>query len=119
MSEWRTGKRFPLELNATIRGVKTTAKLEGKTADLSAAGVFIFAEGKFEVGSPVEFDITLPAEFIGAKKDVKIRCQGRVVRAGDHPNRGSRKEKAAVKKNGVACVATSPGNPSPKAILRA
>ena len=66
-----------------------------------------FAEGKFEVGSPVEFDITLPAEFIGAKKDVKIRCQGRVVRAGDHPNRGSRKEKAAVKKNGVAFVIDS------------
>ena len=107
MADWRTGKRFPLELNATIRGAKATAKLEGKTADLSAAGVFILSEGKFEVGSPVEFDITLPAEFIGSKKDVKIRCQGRVIRAGDHPDRGNRKEKASAKKTGVACVIDS------------
>jgi hypothetical protein len=108
VADWRTGKRFPLELNATIRGVKTTAKLEGKTADLSAAGVFIFADGKFDVGSPIEFDITLPAEFIGAKKDVKIRCQGRVVRAGDHPDRETGKGKTALKKKtGVACVIDS------------
>jgi hypothetical protein len=36
---------------------------------------------------------------IGAKKDVAIRCQGRVVRTG-----AVKKEKAGARKNGVACV---------------
>jgi hypothetical protein len=97
VSEARTGRRFPLQLSTTIRGSKA-AKLEGKTADLSAAGVFIQADGDFEVGSPIEFDIVLPAVVIGAKKDVAIRCQGRVVRSSANP----KKEKS--RKGGIACV---------------
>jgi len=98
VSEARTGRRFPLHLSATLRGAKTKARLEGQTSDLSAAGVFILADGDFEVGSSVEFDITLPAKAIGAKKDVAIRCQGRVVRT------GSTGKKSSARKNGVACV---------------
>ena len=100
MSEARTGTRFPLQLSTTIRGSKATARLTGKTSDLSAAGVFIQADGDFEVGSNIEFDITLPAEVIGAKKDVEIRCQGRVVRAAD----GKRSKEKSARLNGVACV---------------
>ena len=104
MSEARTGKRFPLKLNATIRGAKTSARLKGETADLSAAGVFIQADGDFEVGSNVEFDITLPAEFIGAKKDVEIRCQGRVVRSRAAKAKARDAKQQSVKDSGVACV---------------
>ena len=100
MSEARTGTRFPLQLSTTIRGSKATARLTGKTSDLSAAGVFIQADGDFEVGSNIEFDITLPAEVIGAKKDVEIRCQGRVVRAAD----SKRSKEKSARRNGVACV---------------
>jgi len=75
----RTGKRFPLTLATTIRGGKKSVK-KGTTSDLSAAGVFIMADADFEVGTKVEFDITLPAAMIGANKDVEVRCQGRVVR---------------------------------------
>jgi PilZ domain-containing protein len=96
LSESRTGKRFPMQLPATIR--RGHGKLQGKTSDLSAAGVFIHADGEFEIGSQVEFDITLPAEVIGAKKDVEIHCQGRVVRA----HAAGKKEKSASK--GLACV---------------
>jgi len=102
VSEARTGTRFPLELTTTIRGSKAKARLKGKTSDLSAAGVYILTDGDFEVGSPVEFDITLPAEVIGASKDVEIRCQGRVVRA-SHKRKGKTKGKMT-KKDGVACV---------------
>lgn len=102
VSDARTGKRFPLELSTTIRGAKTTAKLQGRTHDLSAAGVFIQTDGDFKVGSNVEFDITLPANVIGAAKDVMIRCQGRVVRSGG--NTKSAKSKAAQKSKGLACV---------------
>jgi hypothetical protein len=95
----RTGKRFPLTLATTIRGGKKSVK-KGTTSDLSAAGVFIMADADFEVGTTVEFDITLPAAMIGAKKDVEVRCQGRVVRANEEPG----KKKKATSKGGVACV---------------
>ena len=99
MAETRTGTRFPLTLATTIRGGKKSAK-KGTTSDLSAAGVFIMADADFEVGTKVEFDITLPAAMIGANKDVEVRCQGRVVRATEE---GGKKKKLA-SKGGVACV---------------
>jgi hypothetical protein len=72
----------------------------GTTTDLSAAGVFILADGDFEVGSKVQFDITLPAKVIGARKDVEIRCQGRVVRS----ERSGARSQSKNKKGGLACV---------------
>jgi hypothetical protein len=87
------------DLATTIRGGKKSVK-KGTTSDLSAAGVFIMADADFEVGTKVEFDITLPAAMIGANKDVEVRCQGRVVRATEEPG----KKKKAANKGGVACV---------------
>ena len=96
MADTRTSTRFPLALATTIRGKKAAKK--GTTADLSSAGVFILGDADFEVGTKVEFDITLPAAMIGAKKDVEVRCQGRVVRS----NEKSKKKPSG--KGGVACV---------------
>ncbi len=104
MSEARTGKRFPLHLAATIHGGRASGNQIGTTANLSAAGVFIQAEANFEVGSKVAFDITLPGEMIGSRKDVLIRCQGRVVRT---EGSKSRKGKSSRKKSGLACVIDS------------
>ena len=103
MPESRTGKRFPLQLSTTIRGGKTARKLLGTTTDLSAAGVHILADGDFEIGSKVQFDITLPAKVIGARRDVEIRCEGRVVRA----ERGGNRNQTKSKKGGLACVIDS------------
>ena len=47
-------------------------------------------------GSEVEFEMTLPAKVIGAKKDVQVLCRGRVVRV--------EKVKGSRSKSGVACV---------------
>lgn len=101
MSEARTGKRFPLELPIKIHGKK--GEDNGTTADMSAAGVYIMADVDLTVGSPIEFDITLPAKVLGTPGDVEVRCTGRVVRkesgaSADGPS--SRKKK----KSGVACV---------------
>jgi hypothetical protein len=46
----------------------------------------------------VEFEITFPAESVGAKRDVRVRCNGRVVRTEAMMNR------AGEDKAGVACV---------------
>ncbi len=93
--EARTGKRFPLELPIKIHKGETDAK--GMTGNLSAAGVYIRADASLEVGSPVEFEITLPPEVTGGPENVTIQCKGRVVRA-DESTGGER---------GVACVIDS------------
>ena len=95
MSEARTGKRFPLELPIRIHTKGGDDK--ATTADMSSAGVYIMADTDLTVGSPIEFDITLPAVVLGTPADVEVRCTGRVVRK----ESGGGKKK---KKNGVACV---------------
>jgi hypothetical protein len=97
--EARTGKRFPLHLPIKIHQGETSGDAKGVTGDLSAAGVYIRADASLEIGSPVEFEITLPPDVTGGQENVKIQCKGRVVRTdesgGDEKGRG------------VACVIDS------------
>ena len=98
MSEARTGKRFPLELPITLRKPDTNQDVTGVTSNLSAAGVYIHADGPLEVGSNVEFQITLPSEVTGSPEAVVLQCKGRVVRSDStQPQDGK----------GVACVIDS------------
>ena len=100
--EARTGKRFPLELPIKIhKGGKgeVGGDSEGTTGNLSAAGVYIRADSSMEIGSPVEFEITLPPEMTGGPENVTIQCKGRVVRADETGEGGEGR--------GVACVIDS------------
>lgn len=100
MSEARTGKRFPLELPIRLRRKTGTSVGAGKTADLSASGVYIQVNTDLAVGTSIEFDITLPAKILGTPGDVEVRCSGRVVRN----ENASKSAKGDKKKIGVACV---------------
>ena len=100
VSDARTGKRFPLELPIKIHKSEDGGEHSGVTGNLSAAGVYIRADAALEMGSTVEFEITLPPEMTGAKEGVVIQCRGRVVRT-DEPA-GSPTEA-----RGVACVIDS------------
>lgn len=95
--EARTGKRFPLELPIKVHQEKGDTK--GTTGNLSAAGVYIRADASMEIGSPVEFEITLPPEMTGGQENVTIQCKGRVVRADETGEGGEGR--------GVACVIDS------------
>jgi len=97
--EARTGKRFPLELPIKIHKGETGGDAKGMTGDLSAAGVYIRADASLEVGSPVEFEITLSPEMTGGSEHVTIQCKGRVVRADEAGKSGEGR--------GVACVIDS------------
>lgn len=101
VSEARTGKRFPLELPIKIHRTEESGQHSGVTGNLSAAGVYIRADASLEVGSNVEFEISLPPEVTGAKEPVVVQCRGRVVRT-DEP--GSEK---SGENRGVACVIDS------------
>jgi hypothetical protein len=96
--EARTGKRFPLELPIKIHKGET-GDSKGVTGNLSAAGVYIRADASMEIGSPVEFEITLPPEMTGGQEHVTIQCKGRVVRADETGEGGEGR--------GVACVIDS------------
>ena len=95
--EARTGKRFPLELPIKIHKGETDAN--GVTGNLSAAGVYIRADASLEIGSPVEFEITLPPEMTVGPDNVTSQCKGRVVRADETGSGGEGR--------GVACVIDS------------
>ena len=99
MPEARTGKRFPLELPIKIHKESAPGEAQGTTGNLSAAGVYIRADATLDVGSPVEFEITLPADVTGGQESVVIQCKGRVVRT--DPSGASEEGK------GVACVIDS------------
>jgi PilZ domain len=100
VSDARTGKRFPLELPIKIHQSDQGGEHKGVTGDLSAAGVYIRSDAALDLGSTVEFEITLPPEMTGAKEGVVIQCRGRVVRT-DEPDGGSAEAR------GVACVIDS------------
>ena len=102
VSEARTGKRFPLELPIKIHKQDAAGEASGVTGNLSAAGVYIRADANLEMGSSVEFEITLPPDVTGGKEDVVIQCRGRVIRT-DEPASGGSSAEA----RGVACVIDS------------
>jgi hypothetical protein len=99
VAEARTGKRFPLELPIKIHNEGASADSAGTTGNVSAAGVYIKADASLDVGSPVEFEITLPPDVTGGQENVTIQCKGRVVRT--DPTGTSPDGK------GVACVIDS------------
>jgi hypothetical protein len=99
VSEARTGKRFPLELPIKIHKEGASGDAKGITGDLSAAGVYIRADSSLEIGSPVEFEITLPPDVTGGQESVTIQCKGRVVR--------NDRSGESADGQGVACVIDS------------
>jgi PilZ domain len=98
-TEARTGKRFPLELPIKIHKESASGDSRGTTGNLSAAGVYIRADASLEMGSPVEFEITLPPDVTGGQENVVIQCKGRVVRTDPSGTTPDGK--------GVACVIDS------------
>lgn len=54
-------------------------ELTAQTRDVSYRGLYFLAESNFDIGSKIEFVITLP-EHVTQSNDVNIRCQGQIVR---------------------------------------
>jgi len=99
VTEGRTGKRFPVHLSVKVAHAdKQHTEEIGTTGNMSAAGVYLLMDRGLEVGSNMEFEITVPGEIIGARTDVRLHCTGRVVR---------NEVRAEEHKTGVACVIES------------
>jgi len=79
MIEQRKHQRFELRLPFEIVGNDSPLKVRGETRNLSSAGVLFTSERQLPLGEPIEYLITLP-RVPGARKDVRLRCVGKVLR---------------------------------------
>jgi hypothetical protein len=79
-AERREARRFTMSLPLRVlpQAVKGR-ELAASTRDVSYQGLYFLADAKFEIGSEIEFVITLP-EQVTRSGDVNIRCQGKIVR---------------------------------------
>ena len=75
----QSAPRFPLHLSASVKTDGTA--YSALTQNISANGVLFAMENDVPVGSIVDFTIMLPAEVVGARRNVQIDCRGRVVRS--------------------------------------
>lgn len=79
-SERREARRFNMNLPMRVLPREASApELRAQTRDVSYRGLYFLVEAQFEVGSPIEFVITLPQQ-AAESGDVNIRCQGQIVR---------------------------------------
>lgn len=79
MIEQRRTKRYDLEVPLEIvRTNQETVSQPAKTCNISSGGVLFTSEGSLELGSRVEYIITLVGRVDG--NPVHLRCEGKVVR---------------------------------------
>lgn len=81
----RSAVRFPLRLPIEVQADSATHRAE--TSDISAGGVLFLMDTDIQVGSAIEFSISMPAEILGTGTDVKVHCVGRVVRSSEEAGR--------------------------------
>ncbi len=79
-AERREARRFNMSLPLRVMPRDSKGReLDTYTRDLSYRGLYFLAEADFEVGSEIDFVITLPQQ-VTQSGDVNIRCQGKIVR---------------------------------------
>jgi hypothetical protein len=77
--EQRRTRRFTLELPLSIRSAAgEPIPFAGVTKNISSSGVLFTADKEPELGSPIEFIVTLNGD---GPKPVHLRCIGKVLRA--------------------------------------
>jgi hypothetical protein len=85
-AERRVSRRFTMTLPITLREAGSKSdELQAETRDVSFRGLYFTTDKQLEVGTQIEFVLTLPKQ-ITLATDVHIHCNGLVVRV--EPNRG-------------------------------
>ncbi len=74
----RAAVRFPLNLPVTVYWDEKS--VAAKTENVSASGISLLTSEAMNPGQIIRFQLNMPGEAMGAAKDVRISCQGRVVR---------------------------------------
>ena len=77
-SERRSSQRIPARLGVSIRSPQGQAAT-GYTRDLSASGIFLYADSEILVGSDLEMVLMLPSQLTNGEKRW-VCCQASVIR---------------------------------------
>ena len=86
-SERRVARRFTMSLPLRVLPREArTSELRTQTRDVSYQGLYFVAEAQFEVGSEIEFVLTLPKQIAAESTEVDIRCRGQIVRVEANPD---------------------------------
>jgi hypothetical protein len=76
----REARRFTMSLPMRVLPREAKGReLDAHTRDVSYRGLYFLADANFDIGSEIEFVITLPQQ-VTQSGDVNIRCLGEVVR---------------------------------------
>ena len=79
-AERREARRFTMSLPMRVLARNHhQPELVANTRDVSYRGLYFLADAKFEIGSEIDFVITLPRQS-AQSTDVNIRCCGTIVR---------------------------------------
>lgn len=84
----RRARRFPMQLPVAVRIEEAKGEQRTvQTRDVSSSGVYFEIGSPLDVGSSLEFVLTLP-EPITKGNPVRIKCIGKVVRVERAPRSG-------------------------------
>jgi hypothetical protein len=85
-SDRRGARRFFLELPVKVKlpSAGAPSSTATRTRDVSSRGLYFNVDWEVQVGSPIDFVLTLPRA-ITLSTDVRVHCVGRVVRVDDVP----------------------------------
>ena len=76
----REARRFTMSLPMRVLPREShTHELTAQTRDVSYRGLYFLAEAQFQVGSEIDFVLTLPRQ-APQTGEVDIRCRGQIVR---------------------------------------
>src|ERR1700752_3525313 len=79
-SERRIARRFPMALPLRVLPrASRNHELRAQTRDVSYQGLYFVVDDQFEVGTEIEFVLTLP-KLPAQAWEVDNRCRGKVVR---------------------------------------
>ena len=92
----RISHRFALQLPITLVLPGTGLKVRGKTRDISASGIFFYANLPLSEQQEIELLMTLPYEFTAVP--VRVACHAKVLRIETDSFNGERGMAAAIQK---------------------
>lgn len=79
LMELRASVRFPVRIKVRIQTPVGTEDAE--TINVSASGVLFAFTRALDAGSTIEVDMIMPSSTLGTPQDVRVHCQGRVIRS--------------------------------------
>lgn len=77
--ELRASVRFPVRMKVQI--YTAHGQEDAETINVSASGVLFAFSRALDAGSAIEVDMIMPSNTLGTPQDVRLHCQGRVIRS--------------------------------------